>query len=158
DFYDVYPTPGGWGLAIGDVCGEGPDTPAVTAAARHAIRALAHLDADPEAVLRGINDIMLTEDFGRRFVTPEVGPLSLRGRAVHPLAVQRRPSRPGAGPAGWPDTGAGRGRASARDLPRRRAVHPGTRPRPARPAVPAYRRAYQRVRAGHGPVRRAAQR
>jgi len=83
DFYDVYPTRGGWGLAIGDVCGEGPDTPAVTAAARHAIRALAHLDADPEAVLRGINDIMLTEDFGGRFVTADVGHLSWRDGRLH---------------------------------------------------------------------------
>ena len=83
DFYDVYPARDGWGLAIGDVCGEGPDTAAVTAAARHAIRALAHLDPDPEAVLRGINDIMLTEDFGGRFVTADAGYLSWRGGRLH---------------------------------------------------------------------------
>jgi serine phosphatase RsbU (regulator of sigma subunit) len=83
DFYDVYPSRDGWGLAIGDVCGEGPDTPAVTAAARHAIRALAHLDADPEAVLRGINDIMLTEDFGGRFVTADAGHLSWQDGRLH---------------------------------------------------------------------------
>jgi len=83
DFYDVYPSRDGWGLAIGDVCGEGPDTAAVTAAARHAIRALAHLDADPEAVLRAINDIMLTEDFGGRFVTADVGHLSWRDGRLH---------------------------------------------------------------------------
>jgi serine phosphatase RsbU (regulator of sigma subunit) len=83
DFYDVYPSRDGWSLAIGDVCGEGPDTPAVTAAARHAIRALAHLDADPEAVLRGINEIMLTEDFGGRFVTADVGHLSWRNGRLH---------------------------------------------------------------------------
>ena len=83
DFYDVYPSRDGWGLAIGDVCGEGPDTAAVTAAARHAIRALAHLDADPEAVLRAINDIMLTEDFGGRFVTADVGHLTWRDGRLH---------------------------------------------------------------------------
>ena len=83
DFYDVYPSRDGWGLAIGDVCGEGSDIAAVTAAARHAIRALAHLDADPEAVLRGINDIMLTEDFGGRFVTADVGHLSWRDGRLH---------------------------------------------------------------------------
>ena len=83
DFYDGYPSRDGWGLAIGDVCGEGPDTAAVTAAARHAIRALAHLDADPEAVLRAINDIMLTEDFGGRFVTADVGHLSWRDGRLH---------------------------------------------------------------------------
>ena len=83
DFYDVYPSQDGWGLAIGDVCGEGPDTAAVTAAARHAIRALAHLDADPEAVLRGINDILLTEDIGGRFVTADAGHLSWRDGRLH---------------------------------------------------------------------------
>jgi len=83
DFYDVYPSRDGWGLAIGDVCGEGPDTAAVTAAARHAIRALAHLDADPEAVLRGINDIMLTEDIGGRFVTADAGHLNWRDGRLH---------------------------------------------------------------------------
>jgi serine phosphatase RsbU (regulator of sigma subunit)/PAS domain-containing protein len=83
DFYDVYPSRDGWGVAIGDVCGTGPDTAAVTAAARHAIRALAHLDADPTAVLRGINDIMLTEDFGGRFVTADAGHLSWREGRLH---------------------------------------------------------------------------
>jgi serine phosphatase RsbU (regulator of sigma subunit)/PAS domain-containing protein len=83
DFYDVYPSRDGWGIAIGDVCGKGPDTAAVTAAARHAIRALAHLDSDPTAVLRGINDIMLTEDFGGRFVTADAGHLSWRDGRLH---------------------------------------------------------------------------
>jgi serine phosphatase RsbU (regulator of sigma subunit) len=83
DFYDVYPSKDGWGIAIGDVCGTGPDTAAVTAAARHAIRALAHLDPDPTAVLRGINDIMLTEDFGGRFVTADAGHLSWRDGRLH---------------------------------------------------------------------------
>ena len=83
DFYDVYPSRDGWGVAIGDVCGKGPDTAAVTAAARHAIRALAHLDADPTVVLRGINDIMLTEDFGGRFVTADAGHLSWRDGRLH---------------------------------------------------------------------------
>jgi PAS domain S-box-containing protein len=69
DFYDVYPTPGGWGMAIGDVCGKGEDAAAATAAARHAIRVLAHSNADPAQVLRGANDIMLAEEFGGRFVT-----------------------------------------------------------------------------------------
>ena len=47
DFYDVYQTPDGWGLAIGDVCGKGEEAAAVTAAARHAIRVLARRCADP---------------------------------------------------------------------------------------------------------------
>jgi serine phosphatase RsbU (regulator of sigma subunit) len=72
DFYDVYPARSGWGIAIGDVCGKGEDAAAVTAAARHAIRALAHRDPGPADILRGANDIMLAEEFGGRFVTANV--------------------------------------------------------------------------------------
>ncbi len=83
DFYDAYPTPGGWGIAIGDVCGKGEDGAAATAAARHAIRVLAHSDPDPVNVLRGANDIMLAEEFGGRFVTATAAHLSWRDDALH---------------------------------------------------------------------------
>ena len=76
DFYDAYPTPGGWGVAIGDVCGKGEDAAAATAAARHAIRVLAHWNGDPADVLRRANDIMLAEEFGGRFVTASGAHLS----------------------------------------------------------------------------------
>ncbi|HSR84407.1 MAG TPA: SpoIIE family protein phosphatase [Streptosporangiaceae bacterium] len=83
DFYDVYPTPGGWGVAIGDVCGKGEDAAAATAAARHAIRVLAHSTADPADVLRGANEIMLAEEFGGRFVTASAAHLSWRDGTLH---------------------------------------------------------------------------
>jgi serine phosphatase RsbU (regulator of sigma subunit) len=83
DFYDVYPARDGWGLAIGDVCGRGEDAAAVSAAARHALRAFAHLDADPATVLRNTNEIMLAEEFGGRFVTAVVAHLHWRDRALH---------------------------------------------------------------------------
>jgi serine phosphatase RsbU (regulator of sigma subunit)/PAS domain-containing protein len=76
DFYDAYPTPGGWGIAIGDVCGKGEDAAAATATARHAIRVLAHWNGDPADVLRRANDIMLAEEFGGRFVTASAAHLS----------------------------------------------------------------------------------
>jgi PAS domain S-box-containing protein len=69
DFYDVYRIPGGWGVAIGDVCGKGEEAAAVTAAARHAIRVLAHWNADPAEVLRQANKLMLAEEYAGRFVT-----------------------------------------------------------------------------------------
>ena len=69
DFYDVYLTPGGWGVSIGDVCGKGEDAAAVTAAARHAIRVLAHWNPDPAEVLRKANELMLAEEYDGRFVT-----------------------------------------------------------------------------------------
>jgi serine phosphatase RsbU (regulator of sigma subunit)/PAS domain-containing protein len=99
DFYDVYPTPDGWGIAIGDVCGKGDDAAAATAAARHAIRVLSHWNANPAEVLRGANEIMLTEEFGSRFVTADAAHLSWQdGRlrvvlasAGHPGPVLLKP-------------------------------------------------------------------
>jgi PAS domain-containing protein len=99
DFYDVYPTPAGWGVAIGDVCGKGADAAAATATARHAIRVLSHGNADPAQVLRGANDIMLTEEFGSRFVTADAAHLSWRDQTLrvvlssagHPGPVLLRP-------------------------------------------------------------------
>jgi phosphoserine phosphatase RsbU/P len=98
DFYDSYPARDGWGISIGDVCG-GQDLAAVTAAARHAIRVLAHWDPDPAVVLRGANEIMMEEEFGGRFVTASVGHLEWRdgslhavlGSAGHPWPVLVRP-------------------------------------------------------------------
>lgn len=95
DFYDIYSTPDGWGIAIGDVVGKGQDAAAVTAAARHAIRVLGHWNPDPAAVLRGANEIMLAEAFGGRFVTADAAHLSWRdgslrvilGSAGHPGPV-----------------------------------------------------------------------
>jgi serine phosphatase RsbU (regulator of sigma subunit)/PAS domain-containing protein len=99
DFYDVYPARDGWGLAIGDVCGRGQDAASVSAAARHCIRAFAHLEAGPAAVLQGTNEIMLAEDFGGRFVTAIVahlrwldGLLQVEiGSAGHPAPMVVRP-------------------------------------------------------------------
>ena len=83
DFYDAYPTPGGWGVAIGDVCGKGEDAAAATATARHAIRVIGHWNGDPADVLRRANDIMLAEEFGGRFVTASALHLSWRDTTLH---------------------------------------------------------------------------
>jgi serine phosphatase RsbU (regulator of sigma subunit) len=99
DFYDAYPTVGGWGVAIGDVCGKGEDAAAATAAARHAIRVLAHWNGDPADVLRRANDIMLAEEFGGRFVTASAAHLSWQrdslcvvlATAGHPAPILVKP-------------------------------------------------------------------
>jgi serine phosphatase RsbU (regulator of sigma subunit)/PAS domain-containing protein len=100
DFYDVYRTPDGWGLAVGDVSGKGEEVAAVTAAARHAIRVLARRCADPGQVLAGANEIVLAEELALDggFVTANIAHLawqedSLRvvlGSAGHPPAVVLR--------------------------------------------------------------------
>jgi serine phosphatase RsbU (regulator of sigma subunit) len=99
DFYDIYPARDGWGISIGDVCGKGQDAAAVTAAARHAIRVLAHWEHDPAGVLRSANEIMMEEEFGGRFVTASVGHLkwqdgrlhAVLGSAGHPGPVLVKP-------------------------------------------------------------------
>ena len=100
DFYDVYQIPDGWGLAIGDVCGKGEEAPAVTAAARHAIRVLARRCADPAEVLALTNEIVLAEELSLEggFVTANVAHLTWQdgklhvviGSAGHPAAIVLR--------------------------------------------------------------------
>ncbi len=100
DFYDVYQTPDGWGLAVGDVCGMGEEAAAVTAAARHAIRVLARRCADPGEVLAGTNEIVLAEELALDggFVTASIAHLNWQdgklrvvlGSAGHPAAAVLR--------------------------------------------------------------------
>ena len=100
DFYDVYQTLDGWGLAVGDVCGMGEEAAAVTAAARYAIRVLARRCADPGEVLAGANEIVLAEELGLDggFVTASIAHLTWQddklrvvlGSAGHPAAAVLR--------------------------------------------------------------------
>jgi len=100
DFYDVYQTPDGWGLAVGDVCGKAEEAAAVTAAARHAIRVLARRCADPGEVLAGANEILLADELALDggFVTANIAHLSwpdaglrvVLGSVGHPPAALLR--------------------------------------------------------------------
>jgi serine phosphatase RsbU (regulator of sigma subunit) len=76
DFYDVFPSPGGWGIALGDVCGKGEEAAAVTAMVRHGIRLLSLWDDDPAAVLSKVNTAMLAQQETSRFVTAVTAHLS----------------------------------------------------------------------------------
>ncbi len=69
DFYDLYQSPGSWGLAIGDVRGRGEEAAAVTAMARHAIRVFAHWNPDPADVLKKANEVMHAQPGSEQFVT-----------------------------------------------------------------------------------------
>ena len=82
DFYDVFKAADGWGIAVGDVCGKGQDAAAMTAAARHAIRALAHVHEAPADVLAAANEVLVAEDYDDRFVTTSLAFLRQRGRRV----------------------------------------------------------------------------
>jgi serine phosphatase RsbU (regulator of sigma subunit) len=79
DFYDVFPVPDGWAACVGDVCGKGQEAAAMTAAARHAIRVLARWNPDPADVLARVNEVMLADDYGERFVTAKLAYLRWDG-------------------------------------------------------------------------------
>ena len=82
DFYDVFKVGDGWGIAVGDVCGKGQDAAAMTAAARHAIRAFATVHNVPADVLAAANEVLVAEDYDDRFVTASLGFLRQRGSCV----------------------------------------------------------------------------
>ncbi|MDQ1435475.1 MAG: hypothetical protein QOF59_2291 [Actinomycetota bacterium] len=62
DFYDVFEVDDHWAVVIGDVCGTGPAAASVTALARHTIRAAAWNGADPDDVLRQLNQAIRRSD------------------------------------------------------------------------------------------------
>ena len=158
DFYDVYQTPDGWGLAVGDVCGMGEDAAAAMAAARHAIRVLARRCADPGEVLAGANEIVLADElaFDGGFVTASIAHLNWQGDQLRvvlgsaghpPAAVLRSDGRVrmmggGGLPLGlFADAGA-----------RHAGTDPGARGR----AVPVHRRGGPGARPGQHLLRRPA--
>jgi phosphoserine phosphatase RsbU/P len=63
---------------IGDVLGKGAEAAAVTALARYTLRALAARSPSPAATLAILNDEMLRQNAGRRFVTAVLARLEPR--------------------------------------------------------------------------------
>jgi PAS domain S-box-containing protein len=69
DFYDVFPrSETDWALVVGDVSGKGAEAAAITALARHTLRAAAMDEGAPSAALRRLNDAML-KDGSSQFAT-----------------------------------------------------------------------------------------
>jgi sigma-B regulation protein RsbU (phosphoserine phosphatase) len=70
DFYDVFELPDGqWAVAIGDVCGKGPEAAAITGLARNVLRLLGREGLSPPAVLRRLNTAILDLGDRGRFCT-----------------------------------------------------------------------------------------
>jgi serine phosphatase RsbU (regulator of sigma subunit) len=69
DFYDAFAIDEGrWGIAIGDVCGKGPEAAALTALARYTIRAIA--GQGPANVMSLLNDAVIRDQGpDERFLT-----------------------------------------------------------------------------------------
>ena len=82
DFYDVFGEGDVWHLAIGDVCGKGPEAAAIMGMTRIALRSLARENDERPLtdVLRLLNDFLLESDLmGDRFCTVCVVRLRITG-------------------------------------------------------------------------------
>ena len=83
DFYDVFgPTEKSTHtvIALGDVCGKGPEAAVLTGKVRQTLRALRLVEAPPDAMLRVLNQALLQSGRQHRFVTMVVGSMA---RAEH---------------------------------------------------------------------------
>jgi serine phosphatase RsbU (regulator of sigma subunit) len=69
DFYDLFRARDGWAALIGDVQGKGPDAAAVTALARHTLRAAAGYERRPSGVLGDLHRALREQRSGDRFCT-----------------------------------------------------------------------------------------
>jgi GAF domain-containing protein len=70
DFYDLFRArDGGWAALIGDVQGKGPDAAAVTALARHTLRAAAAYEHRPSGVLALLHRALREQRSDDRFIT-----------------------------------------------------------------------------------------
>jgi serine phosphatase RsbU (regulator of sigma subunit) len=69
DFYDLFAARGGWAAVIGDVQGKGPDAAAVTALARHTMRASAAYEDRPSGVLTLLHHALREQAPDGRFCT-----------------------------------------------------------------------------------------
>jgi serine phosphatase RsbU (regulator of sigma subunit) len=99
DFYDLFRARGdGWAAVIGDVQGKGPDAAAVTALARHTLRAAAAYEERPSGVLALLHRA-LHEQEGDRFLTVAYAHLRATGYGIalelacggHPLPLVVHP-------------------------------------------------------------------
>lgn len=105
DFFDVFDVDEGrWAVAIGDVCGKGPEAAAVMGEVRSMLRAVARIDHAPRDVLTRVNELYWRDSAAgdevsaERFCTASlllVEPTSSTAtvtvaNAGHPLALIRR--------------------------------------------------------------------
>jgi PAS domain S-box-containing protein len=69
DLYDVLPTDDGCWVLIGDVAGKGSTAASVSVAVRHSVRGLTREIAEPDEVLRRVNELLLTGESLNDFAT-----------------------------------------------------------------------------------------
>lgn len=83
DFYDVFRlADGGWGVAIGDVCGKGPEAAALTGLARDVLRLLLRRGSPPAEALQELNAAVLELGDRGRFCTAAAATLHVEGSGL----------------------------------------------------------------------------
>jgi serine phosphatase RsbU (regulator of sigma subunit) len=97
DFYDVFGPSGGSTdtvIALGDVCGTGPEAAVLTGKVRQTLRALRLVRTEPAAMLTVLNEALLQSARQPRFVTMVVGSVRRadHGRVVLDLASGGHPA------------------------------------------------------------------
>jgi serine phosphatase RsbU (regulator of sigma subunit) len=97
DFFDLFVTEGGFTVVIGDVTGKGVEAAALTAMARHSLRASALLGLSPGASLALLNRLLLEQqEFSlataviARLIVADDGVVMTLASAGHPLPLRRR--------------------------------------------------------------------
>jgi PAS domain S-box-containing protein len=95
DLYDVIPSENGCWILVGDVAGKGSTAAGVSVAVRHSVRGLTREIAEPDEVLRRVNELLLDGDSLNDFATAMLAHLRREGSrwqvvlasAGHPPAV-----------------------------------------------------------------------
>lgn len=88
DFYDVFEhRDGRWVLAIGDVCGKGPRAAAVTALARHTLRATAMSGQAPRVMVESVHQALMHQPPGLDMCTLGLILIDLRPPRAHLTVV-----------------------------------------------------------------------
>ena len=93
DFYDLFPTSDQrWGFVLGDVSGKGAQAAALTALARHTVRAAAYHSPDACQVLERLDDAVAAHDADGRHLTALFAFVSARpGELTIDLALGGHP-------------------------------------------------------------------
>jgi serine phosphatase RsbU (regulator of sigma subunit) len=116
DLYDVLPSEDGCWLLVGDVAGKGSTAAGVSVAVRHSVRGLVREIAEPDEVLRRVNELLIGGDSLNDFATAMLVRLRRGDQGWHlALAAAGHPPAIVAGPDGpallgggsvlgaWPD-------------------------------------------------------
>lgn len=119
DWYDVFGLPDGrLIMVVGDVMGKGVNAAAGMGRLRSALRALAHANPLPEAVLQGLDRVFSATEGEEQIATlvyllvnPETRRAAIGGAGHLPLVLRRAGQAPelvdagsGSTPLGWPET------------------------------------------------------